>query len=207
MEKIKRSGAWCGLLALVPALCLLVGGGAGTAVAEPAQEGPVPTSVHAYCPGEFLPGANGKAPIYGDVSATWPDGTYAPLPGATVSLYPHPTSKEARESGTATPVAQTTTDENGIYQFSMDASPSKDTEFDIMIEYKGIKALYGNAKDSASGAYIKPRLTVRPILTTEADLDESGTIQGKLAEPKELELKRDQLVDWNTYLLGRGTNL
>ena len=172
MEKIKRSGAWCGLLALVTALCLLVGG-AGTAVAEPNSTDPVstrisaavPTSIHAYCPGGFLPGANGKAPIYGDVSATWPDGTDTPLPGATVSLYPHPTSKEARESGTATPVAQTTTDKNGIYQFSMDASPSGDTEFDIMIEYKGIKALFGNAKDSASGTYITRRIVVRPILT------------------------------------------
>lgn len=206
MEKVKRSGIWCGFLALVTALCLLVGG-ADTAVAEPAQEGPVPTSIQAYCPGGFLPGANGKAPIYGDVSATWPDGTHTPLPGATVSLYPHPTSKEARESGTATPVAQTTTDKNGIYQFSMDASPSEDTEFDIMIEYKGLKELYGNAKDDSSGTYIKPRMVVRPILTTEADFDEAGTIQGKLAEPKVLELERDQLVHWDTYLLGRGTNL
>lgn len=206
MEKIKRSGAWCGLLALVTALCLLVGG-AGTAVAEPAQEGPVPTSIHKYCPGGFLPGANGKAPIYGSVSATWPDGTETPLSGATVSLYPHPTSKEARESGTATPVAQATTDKNGIYQFTMDVSPSGDVEFDIMIEYKGVKALQGNDKDSSSGTYISRRIVVRPILTTEANLDESGTIQGKLAEPKELELKRDQVVDWDTYLLGRGTNL
>ena len=206
MEKIKRSGAWCGLLAFVTVLCLLVGG-TGTAAAEPTQADRVPVSIGTYTPGGFLPGADGKAVILGSVSATWPDGSYAPLPGATVSLYPHPTSKEARKSGTATPVAQTTTDEHGIYQFTMDASPSEDTEFDIMIEYKGLQELYGNAKDAASGTYIKPRMVVRPILTTEANYDEAGNIQGKLAEPKILELKRDQLVHWDTYLLGRGTNL
>lgn len=206
METVRRSGIWCGLLALVTALCLLVGG-AGTAVAEPAQEGPVPTSIHAYCPGGFLPGANGKAPIYGDVSATWPGGADTALSGATVSLYPHPTSKEARESGTATPLYQATTDKNGIYQFTVDASPSGRLSFDIMIEYKGVKKVYGNDADDESATYVERRIVVRPILTTEVDLDEAGAIQGKLAEPKELELKRGQLVDWDTYLLGRGTNL
>lgn len=206
MEKIKRSGAWCGLLALVTALCLLMGG-AGTALAEPTQEDPVPARIEVYCPGGFLPGANGKATILGSVSAAWPDGTHTVLSGATVSLYPHPTSKEDRLSGAATPVAQTTTDKNGIYQFSMDASPSGDTDFDIMVEYKGLKELHGNAKDDSSGTYIKRRIVVRPILTTEANYDEAGNIKGKLAEPKVLELKRDQLVDWDTYLLGRGTNL
>lgn len=206
METVRRSGIWCGLLALVTALCLLVGG-ANTAVAEPAEAGPVPTRISAYTPGGFLPGANGKAPIYGSVSATWSGGTEARLPGATVSLYPHPTSKEARESGTATPLYQATTDKNGVYQFTVDASPSGDLDFDIMIEYKGVKRVYGNDADSESATYVKRRIVVRPILTTEANFDESGTIQGKLAEPKELELKRGQLVDWDTYLLGRGTNL
>ena len=76
-----------------------------------------------------------------------------------------------------------------------------------MIEYKGIKKVYGNVADTASATYIDPRLVVRPILTTEADFDEAGNIQGKLAEPKVFELKRDQLVHWDTYLLGRGTNI
>ena len=114
MEKVERSGIWCGLLALVTALCLLVGG-AGTAAAEPAQTDPVPTGIYAYTPGGFLPGANGKAVILGWVQATWPDGTDTSgmkqldgvsswqLPGATVSLYSHPTSKADRESGAATP--------------------------------------------------------------------------------------------------------
>lgn len=216
VETVRRSGIWCGLLAFVTALCLVVGG-AGTAVAEPAEAGPVPTrsadpvptTISAYTPGGFLPGADGKAPIYGSVSAIWPGGTEAKLPGATVSLYPHPTSKEDRESGAVAPVYQATTDQNGMYQFTVDASPSGDRDFDIMIEYKGVKRVYGNVddEDSDSATYVKRRLVVRPILTTEADLDEAGTIQGKLAEPKELELKRDQLVDWDTYLLGRGTNL
>lgn len=206
MEKIKRSGAWGGLLALVTVLCLLVGG-TGTAAAEPTQADRVPERIEGYTPGGFLPGADGKAVILGSVSATWPDGSYTDLVGATVSLYPHPTSKADRESGVVTPLAQTTTDEHGIYQFTMDASPSADRDFDIMIEYKGVKAFYGNDKDSASGTYIKPRMVVRPILTTEANFDKAGNIQGKLAEPKVLELKRDQLVHWDTYLLGRGTNL
>ena len=206
METVRRSDIWCGLLALVTTLCLVVGG-ADMAVAEPAEADPVPTTISAYTPGGFLPGANGKAPIYGSVSATWPDGTDTALSGAAVSLYPHPTSKEDRESGAVAPVYQATTDKNGMYQFTVDASPSGDREFDMMIEYKGVKKVYGNDADSASATYVTRRIVVRPILTTEADLDEAGTIQGKLAEPKVLELKRDQVVDWDTYLLGRGTNL
>lgn len=206
METVRRSGIWCGLLAFVTALCLSVGG-AGTAVAEPAEAGPVPTGIFAYNPGGFLPGANGKAPIYGKVSATWPDGTDTALSGATVSLYPHPTSKADRESGAVAPVYQATTDENGMYQFTVDASPSGDREFDMMIEYNGVKKVYGNDADSASATWVTRQIVVRPILTTEADLDEAGAIQGKLAEPKVLELNRDQVVDWGTYLLGRGTNL
>lgn len=145
--------------------------------------------------------------ILGSVSATWPDGSYTDLSGATVSLYSHPTSKADRESGDAAPLAQTTTDEKGIYQFTVEASPSQSVEFDTMIEYGGVKEFYGSAKDTTSATYIERQLVVRPILTTEANYDEVGNIQGKLAEPKVLELKRNQLVDWDTYLLGRGTNL
>lgn len=90
---------------------------------------------------------------------------------------------------------------------SRGVSPKVTIHNNIMIEYKGVKKVYGSDADSASATYIERRLVVRPILTTEADFDEAGTIQGKLAEPKVLELERDQLVHWDTYLLGRGTNL
>ena len=170
MEKIKRSVAWRSLLVLVTALCLLVGG-TGTAAAEPTQADRVPTRIHAYTPGGFLPGANGKAVILGSVSATWPDGSYTDLSGATVSLYSHPTSKADRESGDAAPLAQTTTDEKGVYQFTVEVSPSQSVEFDTMIEYGGSKSFMAVLKilqvphtSSVSWSFAQS-LLLRPIMT------------------------------------------
>lgn len=223
MNKYRNMAKRHSVIAAFSAIFLLFTG-FSTAYAAQEQVDSVPESLAAYLPGGFIPGADGKATIIGDVSAAWPASTdtsgmkncvasgggrqWCALAGATVRLYKYPTTTADMEAGTAPVLDTVTTDENGVFQFVVEGSFTKDKEFNILFEYKGVKKAYGYDERfrPESSSYIKPRMRVRPLLNTEIEFNADHTAKGKLEDPEVVTLKRDQVVDWNSYLYGLGTN-